>query len=148
MIFQTKNGHLLRDSIIPPAFSSVVDNLLHEVNRVAGEMTTTLKPATDIIEKDGSYELHVSLPGLTKEDIKLEVKDSKLTISGEKKTATEEKAPNYLLQESFQGKYSRSFKLPENSETEKISAQFKDGILNVTIPASDAKKGSTSINIE
>ena len=93
-----------------------------------------LQPSVDIIENDDSFLLKMELPDIKKEDFKIEVKDKVLTISGEKKFEKEaNEGTKYHRRERFYGNFSRSFSLPENLETDKIEAQYKDGVLNIEL---------------
>lgn len=105
-------------------------------------------PKVDIVEKDNQFEVHASLPGLKKEDIKIDLKNDVLTISGERKFQNEQKEAKYHLVESHYGSFSRSFSLPETVNKESIQAEFKDGILNLTLPKAEAKDNSLKIEIK
>lgn len=104
-------------------------------------------PRTDIRETEKEYLLDVSLPGVRKEDVKVEVKDGVLTISGEKKTEKEEKGKTWLRRESSYGSFSRSFTLPEGLHTEDVKATFKDGLLTLAMRKPTEVK-SRGVNIK
>jgi len=91
----------------------------------------TWTPAVDVIEKDGNLILMASLPGMTEKDIELNVEGQVLTIKGERKS---EKGYTYHQQESRYGAFSRSFTLPDSASLENIRADYKNGILTVSIP--------------
>ena len=91
-------------------------------------------PAVDVKETDNSFLLSADIPGLTKKDVKVSVANGKLTVSGERAFQTDQESDNYHYRERRFGTFDRSFNLPENVDEEKISASFKNGILNVTIP--------------
>lgn len=97
-------------------------------------------PRVDIVEQDGVYELAADLPGLKKEDIKIEIEGDILTLRGEKKLAEEKKDKNYRLCERYYGEFVRTFMLPENVDRDKIVAEFKDGVLKLEIPKTAAAK--------
>jgi HSP20 family protein len=102
------------------------------------ELTTEcFVPAVDIREKDNAFLLEAELPGMKKEDIKLDVKEGVLTIRGERNYEHEEKKDNYTRVERCYGTFHRSFTLPDHVETEKIDATYKDGILTVTLPKNE-----------
>ena len=98
------------------------------------------EPKIDVKETDENILVKAELPGLTKDDISVEVKDSILTISGEKKDEKTEKNTKYLRTEITYGSFSRSFHLPTSVKHDEIKAEFKDGILNITIPKSEKEK--------
>ena len=97
-------------------------------------------PRVDVVEQDGGYELAADLPGLKKEDIKIEIKGDILTLRGEKKLEEEKKDKNYRLCERYYGEFVRTFMLPENVDRDKIVAEFKDGVLKLEIPKTAAAK--------
>ena len=90
---------------------------------------------TDVIDQGDSYKLEADLPGFEKEDIKIDLKDDMLTISAEHKAENNEKDKNgkYVRRERNQMSYSRAFRV-EGIEPEDILAQYKNGVLSVTIP--------------
>lgn len=91
-------------------------------------------PLVDIAEDDKEYLIKAEVPGMNKEGIKVGVQDDVLTISGERKYEKEEKDKKFHRIERAYGSFARSFTLPEDSDGEKITAEFKDGILNVRLP--------------
>jgi HSP20 family protein len=97
-------------------------------------------PRVDIVEQDGGYELVADLPGLKKEDIKIEIEDNMLTLRGEKKLEEEKKDRNYRLSERYYGEFVRTFALPENVNRDGIVAEFKDGVLTLEIPKTEKAK--------
>lgn len=92
------------------------------------------EPAVDIEESDTEFLITADLPDVKKEDIQLTVRDGILTLSGEKKTKSEEKSKTFHRVERFQGSYKRSFALPDNVDEEKLDANYKDGVLKVSLP--------------
>ena len=101
-------------------------------------------PALDIEEKEEAYFVTVDLPGLKKEDIKIDLQDSVLTISGER---TREVKGEGRYTERAHGRFQRSFTLPHLVASEKIEAKCEDGVLHVTLPKTDAAK-ARSIKIQ
>ena len=96
--------------------------------------TQNWSPAVDVKETDNSFILTSDIPGLTKKDIKVNVANGKLSISGERTYETDQENDNYHYRERRFGTFDRSFKLPDTVDEEKISASFKNGILNVALP--------------
>lgn len=90
-------------------------------------------PRTDIQESENEISLTFELPGMDKGDIKVSVVDGVLSVSGERKFKKEEKDANYLRSEIRTGSFSRSFTLPDTVDADKISADYKDGLLLVTM---------------
>ena len=91
-------------------------------------------PAVDILEKEGNLILRAELPGMSEKQIDLKIEGNTLTLKGERTMDKEDKKNNYHRVESFCGSFTRSFRLPETVDLEKISADYKNGVLVVTIP--------------
>jgi len=100
-----------------------------------------------VIEEDKSFDIHVAVPGVNKEDFKIELNDNHLTISGERKQSKEKKDNFYRSFETQYGSFSRSFSLPENVDGSKITAQYTNGILIVSVPKDEKKVLKQSIKV-
>jgi len=106
-------------------------------------------PLTDIREDEDKYSLHLDLPGVKKEDVKITFNNGQIAISGERNFEKEEKNSKYHHVERAFGKYYRAFNLPEKILEDKIDAEFKDGILKITIPkAEEAKPKQIEVKIK
>ncbi|MFI5221356.1 MAG: Hsp20/alpha crystallin family protein [Bacteroidia bacterium] len=137
---------LLRDSVIPSQMMNLFDEFFNDsIGKF--ERNVFFTPRVDVAENAKQFEIHVSLPGLKKEEVKLDVDGEMLTISGERKFKNEDKENKYHLVENFYGYFSRSFNLPENIDKTNISAELNDGILNVKLPKTEVKENKTSIKI-
>lgn len=101
---------------------------------------TAYRPRVNVSDGDEELSLTIELPGLDKKEIKVLVRDGVLTISGERKAETEVKSDGYVRREINSGSFSRSFTLPDTVEAEKVSADYKDGLLHVVLPKSEAAK--------
>ena len=91
-------------------------------------------PAIDVYEKDNSVIVRADLPGMKKEDIRLQLDGDILTISGETNREKEQRKKGYYYTERSFGRIQRSIRLPEGTQKEKIKASYKDGVLSVEIP--------------
>ena len=91
-------------------------------------------PAVDVVRHDGDLVLRADVPGITPEEVKIEVEDDILTISGEHEEASEEKDKEYVRRERRYGSFSRSMALPAGVDPKAIKAETKDGVVEVTIP--------------
>jgi len=91
-------------------------------------------PRVDILEKDGNLLLQVEVPGIGEKDLDVKLEGSVLTLSGEKKLEKDEDIKSYHRRESFHGNFSRSFTLPETSALDKVRADYKNGVLTITVP--------------
>jgi HSP20 family protein len=97
-------------------------------------------PRVDVTEDKDNLYVHAELPGVEKKDIKINVTGDVLTISGEKKTEQRDENKNYYRIERNFGSFSRSFTLPAEIVIDKISADYKEGVLNITLPKTDEAK--------
>ena len=97
-------------------------------------------PSADISEKPTEYVIRAELPAVRKDDAKVAVEGDIITISGERKEDREEKDEKFVRRETFRGSFSRSFRLPEDADTSRISAESKDGVLTVRVPRTVAAK--------
>jgi HSP20 family protein len=106
-------------------------------------------PAVDISEDDKEYLIKVELPEVKKDDVKVTVENGVLTISGERKFEKEDKGVRYHRVERSYGYFARSFSLPEDADPEKVSAEFKDGILKVHVAKSEkARPKQIEVKVE
>ncbi len=101
---------------------------------------STSLPAVNIREDDKAFYLDLAVPGMDKKDLRIEVKDDVLTVSSEHKEERQEEQDGYKRKEFSYNSFCRSFYLPEDVNSEKIGANYKDGILNVEIPKLDEDK--------
>jgi len=99
-----------------------------------GETRYDWLPSVDISETEAEYLVRAELPAVKKEDVHLTFDDGMLTLSGERKQKKEEKTEKLHRVESFYGKFSRSFSLPDNVDGVAIRAEAKDGVLTVHVP--------------
>jgi HSP20 family protein len=101
-----------------------------------GAVTDTAKwfPEIDVFEKDNRLVTKVDLPGMKKEDVKVEVTDGHLAISGERKHEAEEKQDRFYKCEREYGSFYRAVPLPDGVKLEDVKATFADGVLEVSIP--------------
>jgi HSP20 family protein len=97
-------------------------------------------PPVDITEDDKEYVIKAELPEMKKEDIKLSVEDNVMSISGERKYEKEEKGKKYHRIERTYGSFMRRFTLPGTADGSTVSAEYKDGVLNVRLPKSEKAK--------
>jgi len=98
------------------------------------------RPVVDIYDTEKAIIINAELPGLSRDNITLDVKENILTLKGERKSGKEVKEENYYRQERSFGKFERAFTLPGTINFEKIKANFKDGVLMIEIPKPEEKK--------
>jgi HSP20 family protein len=97
-------------------------------------------PAMDLVESDDAFVLRADLPGLSEDDVKIEVEDNVLTVSGERKLEHEDRKDGYYRLERASGAFRRSLNLPEGVDPEQIAASVADGVLEVRIPKPEERK--------
>jgi len=97
-------------------------------------------PAMDLVEAGDHYVLRADLPGLSEEDVKIEVEDDVLTVSGERKAEHEQRGEGYHRLERSYGSFSRSLTLPDGVDPETVQASFERGVLEVRIPKPEERK--------
>ncbi len=113
--------------------------------------TNATAPAINVIENEHDYRIEVAAPGMTKEDFNVQIDESNnLVISMEKKNENKEENKNgrYLRREFSYSKFQQTIILPDDVDKEKISAEVKDGVLNVTLPKLSVQEVRTQKNIE
>jgi len=106
-------------------------------------LSRSATPAVDVRETDTEFVMEVELPGLTEKDVEVKLENTLLTISSNKDENKEEKKNGYVLRERKSAHFSRSFVLPEEVDRDKIAAEYKNGILQLTFPKVPAAKPKT-----
>ena len=103
-------------------------------------------PSVDISETDTEYTITGELPGVSKSDVSITVQNGMLTIQGERRHEAEQKGKKYHRVECCYGSFMRSFRVPDDADEGKVKAEFKDGMLNISMPKSERTKAKT-INV-
>ncbi|MBY0347893.1 MAG: Hsp20 family protein [Hydrotalea flava] len=135
---------LVKSNNMTPVFNRLFDDFFNNdwadwgLRNFSGEGSTL--PKVNIKEDDNGYTVEMAAPGMKKEDFNVNLDKQVLTISAEAKEEKEEKKANYSRKEFNYQSFQRSFSLPETADDEKISAQYKDGILNIYIPKKEEAK--------
>jgi HSP20 family protein len=134
-----------------------LEEVSNRLNRVFGRPLARLEPnemmtmadwtpSADISETDTAYLIKAEIPGVNKEDVKVTLENGMLTIQGERKMEKEEKGKKYHRIERSYGSFMRSFRVPDDADESAVKAEFKDGVLNVTLNKS-AKAKPKAINV-
>ena len=105
-----------------------------------GVVSRRFIPSMDLVETDTHYVLKADLPGLSEEDVAIEVADNVLTVTGERKSEVEEKKDGYRRVERSFGSFRRSLRIPEGVDADAISARFDKGVLEVSVPKPEQRK--------
>lgn len=105
-------------------------------------------PQIEVLHKNGQFMVRADLPGLTKDDVKVEITDDFLTLSGERKEEKEEKREGFYRSERSYGSFYRQIPLPEGAKTENAAATFANGVLEITIPAPEVATPTRKLEIK
>lgn len=117
-------------------------------NSQPGEVECNILPRTDILEGKDNYVIYAEMPGVSKEDFKVEVENDVLTISGKKSVRAKGEDEQQYRSERQCGSYRRSFRLGNEIDTSKIKAKYENGVLEITlIKAEKAKAKSIEVKI-
>jgi HSP20 family protein len=121
---------------------SVFNDLFDENHGRSSTQSSVSKwyPAVDVLESKDSYLIRAELAGMKREDIKVEIKDGTLVLSGERKSEKPEEGVEYRHVERVTAKFWRSFALPETARQDGIEATYKDGILEIRVPKVEKAK--------
>jgi HSP20 family protein len=133
------------DPQVPASFSGMLDRFF---NDSFGAALKQFNPAVDIAEDEKSYEIHVAVPGVKKQDFKIDLIDGKLTISGERKMEEKKEGKNFHSLETQYGSFSRSFFIPEDVKSDQVEATYEDGLLKLTLPKKEKKVSKASIEVK
>jgi len=129
------------ENFLPSFFDRFFNNDLMDWNLSNFSSSNTSLPAVNVKETDDDYILEVAAPGLSKKDFKINFQNNVLTISSEKEDKKEEKEDNYTRREFCYQSFQRSFTVPGyDVDSEKISASYNDGILNIKLPKREEVK--------
>jgi HSP20 family protein len=107
----------------------------------------TWVPEVEVLQKNGEFIVHVDLPGLKRNDLKAELTDNVLTISGERKEEKEEKRHGYTHSERSYGSFYRQIPLPEGAKAETATATFMNGVLEITVQAPEREARTRRLEI-
>jgi len=140
-----------------PTFGRLSD-LRHEIDRLfeapwselahGSQLLSGWTPALDVYEDKDNVYVKVEVPGMKKEDIDISLHDGSLSISGERKTEQKHEDSEVYRSERFFGRFQRTVTLPTAVASDKVKAQYKDGILTVTLPKTEeAKPKHIDINV-
>ncbi|MGZ3691625.1 MAG: Hsp20/alpha crystallin family protein [Pseudobdellovibrio sp.] len=122
---------------VEDSFERLFSEMLN-AKRSNGAQVTEFAPTCDIEEDGNKYMLKFDLPGVTKDQVKVEVNGDQLTVRAERKEEKKSEGKRKFLAEVFYGSYVRSFTLPAALEEKNVDAKFENGVLTVTIPKTEA----------
>ena len=120
--------------------SRLFDSMFPTMDEEEQPRSAVWSPRIDLMEADGSYRLHMDLPGVQQDDVSITFDDNRLTIRGERSDEMREKSDDFIRMERMFGTFYRSVRLPKAVAEDKIKATFKDGVLSVDIPKTEKRK--------
>jgi len=109
---------------------------------------TSSLPAVNIREDEKNFVLDLAVPGIDKKNLNIDINEDVLTVSSETKNEMEDNRDGYKRKEFSYTSFSRSFQIPENVNREKIEANYKDGILSVSLPKFEEEKNKISRQVK
>jgi len=130
----------------PTSFRSFVDRFFND--EFVGGSVATFSPKVDVAETEKAFEIQLHVPGVKKDEIKIDLNEDQITISGERKFENEKKERNFHSVESFYGTFNRSFYLPDVVDRDNVDASYVDGILTVTLPKDEKRVAKKQIAIK
>lgn len=125
-------------NLFPSVFSDLFD-MGKYFDRFPSWRDENWLPAANVKEDDKSYEISLAVPGMQKENIKLEIENQMLTVSGERKEEKKEEKDSFVMREYQCDSFSRSFSLSDKADEDTIKAQYEDGILKIMVGKKEAE---------
>ena len=140
---------LLRAGLSGMSPFALMRRLTDDFDRVFGEELEVgaWSPAVEVKQAKGKLIVNAELPGLKKEEVKVTVSEDGLILEGERKREKEEKGEGYYHSERFYGQFFRRIPLPEGAKVDEAAANFKDGVLEVTVPIPEKKDTTKQIPV-
>lgn len=135
---------LFRNDLFRPALS-VFDETPFFAE--SGNLFNQWSPQVEMFERDGNFVIQADLPGIKKDDVKVEITDHQLTVEGERKDEREEKGEGFFRSERTYGSFFRQIPLPEGVDTKKAKAEFKNGVLEISMDAPKLADGKRRLEI-
>lgn len=135
------------NDFVPTSFNHLIDRFFNESLGRSGGSAYSFVPKVDIIEDQKAFEIHLAVPGMNKEDFKIDLKDNHLTVSGERKFEKGSEEKQFRTIETQYGAFSKTFVLPENINAENIEAKYNNGILELVVPKDEKKLLKTTIKV-
>ncbi len=125
-----------RNELMNKRFSDIMDEFF---NDAVNTKNNSFVPGIDISETDDQFLISAQIPGMKKDDIKINLENGQLAISGERSFKNEEDGKTFHRVETNYGSFNRSFQLPDNVDEESIKASYEDGLLNISVNKTENK---------
>lgn len=126
-----------KGAYIEPTLENFVDRFFYGLPSLNKDTDVSWTPRVNVHETDKELLIDAELPGIDKKDIKVEVKDNVLSITGERKQEKKVEDSECCRVESHYGKFERTFGIPDTISTDKVSAEYKNGVLKLTLPKTE-----------
>ncbi len=104
-------------------------------------------PPLEVTEKNGVFTAKLELPGIAKDDLKVEATEDALTVTGERKMEKEEKEENFFRSERYYGKFQRQIWLPKDAKVDQVKAELSNGVLTISVPVPETKPKSRTVPV-
>ncbi len=127
---------MITKSDLTPAFPDWWSHFNAPVRQFGERVAEFFSPSSEAATTEYSYEINIELPGVSEDDISVEIHDDRLTVTGEKRSKHEEEGKNFYFSERVYGSFRRTFQLPADANADKILATQKDGVLTIKIAKS------------
>jgi len=124
---------MITKSDLSPSENDWFSQFYAPVRQFGAKVADFFAPSSEASTTNENYEISVELPGVSDDEITVEVHDGQLTVTGEKRSQQEEKGKNYYFSERVYGSFQRRFRLPDDANLEKVEANQKDGVLTIKI---------------
>ena len=129
-----------KDSLAGPSFDDFIERFFYGWPTFESDTETAWVPRVDVHETDKEVLIDVELPGIDKKDVKVEIRNNTLKISGERKQEKKTENKEYSCVERHYGKFERSFVLPDTVNADKVLAQHNNGVLTLALPKTEQPK--------
>jgi len=125
------------DDFVPTPFGHLIDRFFNDAIGRSGGTAYAFVPQVDIIEREKAFEIHLAVPGMDKNEFKIDVDGNRLTVAGERRWTAELK--EFRHREIRYGAFRRAFVLPDEVDTERIEARYEKGVLSLVVPKNEKK---------
>jgi HSP20 family protein len=137
-----------QSNLFPSLSNTWEDFFGRDITNLPSWRAGTSMPAVNIEDKPDKFLVHLAVPGMKRDDFKIELQNGLLTVSSEKEETHEDKAENFTRREFSYQSFKRSFTLPESVKADKIDAKYVDGILTINLPKREEAKMQPTRQIE
>lgn len=131
-----------------PTFRTWMDDIFDTVDTSVNRFNTASMPSVNVLEQEDAFKIEFAAPGLTKDDFKINLDNNILTVKSEKEQSDQESNENYTRKEFNYSSFKRTFTLPDSANSDKVSAEYKNGILTINVAKKEEAKVKPARDIE